>query len=114
MFSLTYDDAGRRHVAGGGPGVPDRRRRGRRRRSVIVWRLRRLFESFTSGEPFRRENADHLRVIWITMLVIEVARYVLLALTIGLLIAAFGSTPTRTATFRFDSRSRRPGGRSSS
>ncbi len=52
---------------------------------VIVGRLKRLFENFTSGEPFRRENADHLRAIWITMIVIEVARYLLLALTTTLL-----------------------------
>jgi len=56
---------------------------------VIVWRLRKLFESFCSGEPFRRENATHLRVIWITMLVIELSRYVLMALT-GALVTAFG------------------------
>lgn len=56
---------------------------------VIVWRLRKLFDSFSSGEPFRRENATHLRVIWITMLVIEVSRYVLLGLT-GVLLGRFG------------------------
>ena len=56
---------------------------------VIVWRLRKLFDSFSSGEPFLRENATHLRVIWITMLVIEISRYVLMALT-GALLAAFG------------------------
>lgn len=48
---------------------------------VIVGRLRRLFDSFTSGEPFRRENATHLRVIWIAMLLMEIARYVLMAAT---------------------------------
>jgi hypothetical protein len=52
---------------------------------VIVWRLRKLFESFSTGEPFQRENAHHLRVIWITMLVIEVSRILLGGLTIGLL-----------------------------
>ena len=51
-----------------------------------------LFDSFSSGEPFRRENATHLRVIWITMLGIEFARYVLLALT-GVLLAAMFGTP---------------------
>jgi len=56
---------------------------------IIVWRLRKLFDSFSSGEPFQRENATHLRVIWITMLVIEVSRYVLMALT-GVLLARFG------------------------
>jgi RsiW-degrading membrane proteinase PrsW (M82 family) len=30
---------------------------------MVVWRLRRLFDSFSSGEPVRRENAQHLRVI---------------------------------------------------
>ncbi|HYD89617.1 MAG TPA: DUF2975 domain-containing protein [Vitreimonas sp.] len=53
---------------------------------IIVWRLRKLFDSFTSGEPFRRENARHLRVIWITMLVIELSRYALLGLTAALLV----------------------------
>lgn len=52
---------------------------------IIVWRLRKLFDSFSSGEPFQRENATHLRVIWITMLAIEVARYALLGLTAVLL-----------------------------
>lgn len=51
---------------------------------IIVWRLRKLFGSFTSGEPFRRENAKHLRVIWMTMAGMELARYALFALT-GLL-----------------------------
>lgn len=54
---------------------------------MIVWRLQKLFDSFSSGEPFRRENAHHLRAIWITMLSIEIARYALLALT-GALLAA--------------------------
>ncbi len=58
---------------------------------IIVWRLRQLFESFTSGEPFRRVNAQHLRVIWITMIVIEVARYALKALTAAL-VMAFGES----------------------
>ena len=53
---------------------------------VIIGRLRRLFDSFTSGEPFRRENADHLRVIWITMAAVEIARYALLGI-IGTVIA---------------------------
>lgn len=56
---------------------------------IIVWRLRKLFDSFCSGQPFARENATHLRVIWMTMLGVEVARYVLMALT-GFLLARFG------------------------
>jgi Protein of unknown function (DUF2975) len=56
---------------------------------IIVWRLRRLFDSFCSGQPFAKENATHLRAIWITMIAIEIARYLLLALT-GVLLANFG------------------------
>lgn len=59
---------------------------------IIVRRLRLLFASFRSAEPFRKENATHLRVIWVTMMAVELARYGLLALT-GLLIAAFGEPP---------------------
>lgn len=54
---------------------------------VIVGRLRKLFDSFSSGEPFARENATHLRVIWITMILIEVARYILTAATAALVMA---------------------------
>jgi len=56
---------------------------------VIVWRLRKLFDAFSSGEPFKRENVTHLRVIWIAMLAIEISRYLLLALT-GVLLTMFG------------------------
>jgi hypothetical protein len=56
---------------------------------IIVTRLRRMFDSFRSGEPFRRENANHLRVIWITMLVIELARYALMV-AFGVLVSIFG------------------------
>jgi hypothetical protein len=56
---------------------------------MIVWRLRRLFDSFCSGQPFAKENATHLRAIWMTMIAIEVARYLMLALT-GFLLANFG------------------------
>jgi len=52
---------------------------------IIVTQLRLMFLSFRSGEPFRRENANHLRVIWITMVVIELSRYVLMGLTAALL-----------------------------
>jgi hypothetical protein len=56
---------------------------------VIIWRLKKLFDSFSSGEPFARENATHLRVIWITMAIIEVSRYVLMGVT-AFLLAQFG------------------------
>lgn len=70
---------------------------------IIVHRLRRLFDSFRSGEPFRRENAHHLRVIWITMVVIELTRYALLV-TIGVLLSVFGVPDSvGQATFTIDS-----------
>jgi hypothetical protein len=65
---------------------------------IIVGRLRRLFDSFTSGEPFRRENAAHLRAIWITMLAMEVARYVLLA-GVAAMFAAVGAPEGASADF---------------
>ena len=66
---------------------------------IIIDRLRRLFESFTSGEPFRHENARHLRVIWITMLVVEVSRYLLFG-AFGAMVAIFGHP--ENAVVRFD------------
>jgi hypothetical protein len=65
---------------------------------MIVWRLRRLFDSFSSGEPFRKENANHLRAIWIIMLGIEISRYLLLGLT-GALLAATHTTLAESADF---------------
>lgn len=65
---------------------------------VIVGRLRRLFDSFTSGEPFRRENAIHLRVIWIAMLVIEVARFMLLGI-VGAIFTAVGAPDGAKVSF---------------
>jgi hypothetical protein len=56
---------------------------------IIVLRLKQLFRSLTSGEPFSRDNAVHLRVIWITMLVMELSRYAIwTAITVG--VAVFG------------------------
>lgn len=70
---------------------------------IIISRLRRLFVSFRSGEPFRRENAQHLRVIWITMVVIELGRYVLLG-GFGLLLGVFGVPESvGQASFSIDS-----------
>jgi len=68
---------------------------------IIVWRLRKLFDSFSSGEPFQRENATHLRVIWITMLAIEIARYILLALT-GVLLRVFEPEVEANYVFAID------------
>lgn len=55
---------------------------------IIVTQLRLLFDSFRSGEPFRRENAKYLRAIWIAMAAIELSRYVLLGVTAALLVHA--------------------------
>lgn len=55
---------------------------------IILQHLRRLFDSFTSGDPFRRENANHLRAIWITMLIMELLRQALFAVTATLVAAA--------------------------
>lgn len=60
---------------------------------IIVLRLKRLFKNFTSGEPFSRDNAGHLRVIWITMLVMEVSRYVI-AGAVAAFIGIFGQPET--------------------
>lgn len=70
---------------------------------IIVGRLRKLMDNFVSGEPFAKANAQHLRVIWITMLVIEVARYLLMGLA-GVLIATFGREVADNAdiSFRLD------------
>lgn len=65
---------------------------------IIVNRLKRLFASFRSAEPFQKENATHLRVIWLTMMVIELSRYALHALT-GVLVAAFGKPSGTNWTF---------------
>jgi hypothetical protein len=65
---------------------------------VIVRRLKKLFESFRSAEPFRKENATHLRIIWVSMLVIELSRYALMGLT-GALIATFGEPEGTDWTF---------------
>lgn len=53
---------------------------------IIVQRLQKLFKNFTSGEPFSRDNARHLRVIWITMLVMELSRYAIWAIATGLVL----------------------------
>ena len=69
---------------------------------VIVDRLRRLFASFSSGDPFRRENATHLRVIWITMVVVELSRYALLAAW-SILLENFAPASIQAASFSLNS-----------
>lgn len=57
---------------------------------VIVDRLRRLYVNFTSNEPFNHENANHLRTIWIVMLLMEVAKYGF-AFAVAWSVSAFGA-----------------------
>ncbi|HEV2703213.1 MAG TPA: DUF2975 domain-containing protein [Steroidobacteraceae bacterium] len=40
----------------------------------IVRRLKTVFGSFVANQPFARDNADHLRRIWVTLVVIEIVR----------------------------------------
>ncbi|MBI1189049.1 MAG: DUF2975 domain-containing protein [Alphaproteobacteria bacterium] len=56
---------------------------------AVVWRLKRLFCSFTAGEPFAPENARHLRAIWIILVAVEIARYATMLL-FGIIIVAAG------------------------
>ncbi|MBL8549839.1 MAG: DUF2975 domain-containing protein [Hyphomonadaceae bacterium] len=56
---------------------------------VVVARLKKLFGNFASGQPFSADNAGHLRVIWIALLVMEVSRYAIAAL-MKLLVLAIG------------------------
>jgi hypothetical protein len=41
---------------------------------AIVRRLRSLFDSFAQNQPFAASNADQLRGIWVTLVVIEIVR----------------------------------------
>jgi hypothetical protein len=56
---------------------------------VIVGRLKRLFRNFVSEEPFSADNAGHLRVIWIALLIMEISRYAISA-AMKLLLVALG------------------------
>ena len=63
---------------------------------LIVRRLQGVFASFVANEPYAPDNAAHLRAIWVTLVVIEVARIVAWIL-VHALTAAFA--PTATTTF---------------
>lgn len=41
---------------------------------TIVRRLKAVFDSFVANQPFAEGNAEHLRRIWVTLIVIEIAR----------------------------------------
>jgi hypothetical protein len=63
---------------------------------LIVRRLQRVFASFVANEPFARDNAAHLRAIWVTLIVIEVAR-----IAAWILVHALTSVFAPTATMTF-------------
>ena len=63
---------------------------------LIVRRLQRVFAAFVANAPFAPDNAAHLRAIWVTLIVIEVARIAAWIL-VHALTSAFA--PTATMTF---------------
>lgn len=58
---------------------------------LIVRRLQSVFSSLVANQPFVRDNAAHLRAIWVTLVVIEIARISAWVLMHGLT-AVFAST----------------------
>ncbi len=66
---------------------------------AVIWRLRRLFDSFIGAEPFSIENARHLRAIWIIMAAMEVSRY-LISGSVWLLVTALGQPQSLDLTVR--------------
>jgi hypothetical protein len=63
---------------------------------LIVRRLQGVFSSFVANQPFVRDNADHLRAIWVTLVVIEITRIAAFTMMHGLT-AAFA--PAVNVTF---------------
>lgn len=51
---------------------------------LIVRRLKKVFASFVANEPFAPDNATHLRSIWVTLVVIEIARIATFVLILSL------------------------------
>ncbi len=41
---------------------------------LVIRRLQQLLTSFIANDPFAPDNAGHLRVIWVTLLIVEVAK----------------------------------------
>jgi hypothetical protein len=62
---------------------------------LIVRRLRSVFSSFVAEQPFAPDNAVHLRAIWITLAVMEIARIVGFIL-MHVLTTAFAATENVT------------------
>jgi hypothetical protein len=65
---------------------------------LIVRRLQRIFASFVANEPFAPDNAVHLRVIWVTLVVIEIAR-----ITAWIVMHALTAVFAAAATVKFPS-----------
>jgi hypothetical protein len=53
----------------------------------IVRRLQSVFASFVANEPFARDNAAHLRAIWVTLAVMEASRMLAFGFMHGLTMA---------------------------
>jgi thiamine transporter ThiT len=68
---------------------------------IIIGRLKKLFANFTSGEPFQKDNANHLRAIWIAMVVVELGRYAILGLA-GVMVTALGEPRGQDFSFSFN------------
>jgi hypothetical protein len=62
----------------------------------IVRRLEAVFSSFVANRPFARDNAAHLRAIWVTLVMIEITRITAWVLMHGLTAAFF---PAAKVTF---------------
>jgi Protein of unknown function (DUF2975) len=58
---------------------------------LIVRRLQGVFASLVANQPFARDNAAHLRAIWVTLVVIEIARISAWVLMHGLTAAFAGA-----------------------
>jgi hypothetical protein len=52
---------------------------------VIVQRLRRIFQTLTAGDPFHPDNVRRLRVIGVTLAVLELGRYAMAGLAAAVL-----------------------------
>jgi hypothetical protein len=58
---------------------------------VIVRKLKTVFESFVADQPFAPENPDHLRHIWVTLVVIEIVRSSAFVIALGLTMIVQGT-----------------------
>jgi len=68
---------------------------------IVVGRLRRIFKTVAEGDPFIEDNAQRLRVIWITLAAWELTRYALGGL--AAVLAYVSDAPRWENAFRLDS-----------